>query len=239
MVKVESLSLSLGNAAILKDLTFALNPGRVTVLLGPNGSGKTSLLRVLSSYYRRYEGKVVIYGQNLVEAKDAERSFLHSSLSQEHPGVRLTLEELLSFSNDRKKASSTIRELGLETLQNKMLEEMSGGERTLSYLALLYSQNSALYLMDEPDASLDPKARKLLFSVIQELRARDRSVLVSMHDLNRAMLIADDILVLEQGKIAFSGTKEQFLASTVPSLVFGMETKRMKDEEGKELELFL
>lgn len=238
MVKVDALSLKLGNTSILQNLSFTLRPGRVTVLLGPNGSGKTTLLRVLSSYYRKYEGHVIIGDKQLEKTKDEERAFLHAALSQENPGVRFTLDELMSFSNDPKKAKVAIQELGVEKLRHKLLEEMSGGERALSYLSLLYSQNAVLYLLDEPDASLDPKARKLLFRVMKTLQERGRFVLVSMHDLNRAMEVADDVLVLEKGKVVFSGTKEAFLSSAVPSKVFGLTVKTLTDENGKELKLF-
>ncbi len=246
MVEVRNLSLSIGGRKVLDDIGFCLEDGVITVLLGVNGSGKTSLLRCLSSYYRNYCGTILFDGKELGSMGAAERRKAHAIMPQMIPSVDIVLEELLlsallesPFSRpgekEKKIIDRTIDLLGLGRLRGRPVSRMSGGERQLSFLAFLLVHDSGLYILDEPESHLDAVFSRKVDKVIESLRGSGHCVIAVLHDIERALRLADRILVLDEGKLVFNGTADGFLGEDIHGRYFSLQAVRLMDEEGRKV----
>lgn len=243
MVEVRNLSLVLSGRKVLEDVSFTLRPGEVTILLGTNGAGKTSLLRCMSSYYRNYRGNILFDGTDLRRLGSGERKAAHAIMPQILPSVDILLEDLVAsaelaspFSSPgpdaRSKADEVIGKLGLEHLKGRPVSRMSGGERQLSFLAFLMAHDAGLYILDEPGSHLDAIFSRKVESVISSFHESGKCMLAAMHDMEQAFRIADRLLVLDGGRLVFDGTKEDFISRDIHGRFFSMELRRLRDEEG-------
>lgn len=248
MVEVDDLCLRLGRRKILDGVSFRLRDGETTALLGRNGSGKSSLIRCLCSYYGRYGGKILYDGRELGSFPASQRAALHSLLPQNVPVVDICLERLLYFSASscgmgRNEAEERMERIlgfsGLREFSSVPVSRMSGGERQLAFLAFMLMRQSRAYYLDEPEAPLDAGYKLKAESAMKMLKDDGHAVLVSMHDINRTLSFADRILVLERGRLVFDGDPESFISSGCGSTYFGLEFKNLTDGEGNMFHLFL
>lgn len=248
MVEVDGLKLEVGRKIILEDVSFTLNEGEIAVLLGSNGSGKTSLIRCLSSYYHGYSGCIKYRGKDLKEYPMEKRSSLHSLLPQTVPSVDMTLMQLLFYAAEssglkKKEAKERMEEVlmlsGMEKFSNTLVSRMSGGERQLAFLSFMAVRNSDAYYLDEPEASLDAKFKKRAKSIIEKIRHEGRIVLLSLHDMNRALMLADRILVLHEGRLVFNGGPLAFIDGNLGKKYFSLELRKLHDEKGNMIQLYL
>lgn len=230
MVEVRNLSLEMKQKTLLDDLSFTLERGRIYALLGENGSGKTTLIRTLSSFYPEYKGSVMFDGKELRAAGRKERASFHAVLPQYLPQLRMHVSDFLSMYPD---ASRYLNALGLSELMKEKMNTLSGGERQMVFLSLVLAQDSILYSFDEPEASLDANYRNKMENVIKSLKEEGKTVLVSLHDISKAVEIADSFLVLQHGRLVFSGSCEDFLEKCIYKSLFGLERGDFRDCNGK------
>lgn len=249
MIEVRNLTLRLGKSVILDDVSFCLERGGITLLLGRNGSGKTSIARTLSSYYRRYEGSILFDGVDLKGMNAGQRRASHAVLNQFSPSLEMSVAELFETSSApspfslpdarrKEKAISALKEMGVEEFYDRRLSTLSGGERQLVYLALLLAREARLYILDEPESHLDQDLRRKTEKVLKLLASRDSHVLLISHDINRSFPVCTDIIALDKGHVVFSGSREDFLSRRIYESLFSLEVKRLSDEEGKSILLF-
>ena len=235
MLDVTSLSLTLGGRPILRDVTFSLTPGRITALLGKNGSGKTTLLRALA-HEIPYEGEIRLGGIPTATLPPRERARILAYLPQLLPATPLTVRELVTLGrspylpplarlseDDRRAVLSAMQKTGVDSLSDRSLLSLSGGERQRAFLAMLVAQSTPLLLLDEPTSHLDAPARHRFLSLLGTLAHDEgKTVLIVLHDINDALHLADDIALMENGRLTFHGTKEDFLAAGFPARHFGL-----------------
>jgi ABC-type cobalamin/Fe3+-siderophores transport systems, ATPase components len=244
MIEIRNLSLSLKKTEVLRNVNLTLKEGEITILIGPNGSGKTSIVRILSSLHTDYYGSVRFDGKELSSCKWSERKNLSALLPQFPPALDATLLELMSLTDssslfhreseaERQANLKKLDSLSASHLADKKLSEMSGGERQLSFLALMASHDAGLYLLDEPESNLDVRFSKTVEDTMKRLKAEGKAVLAVFHDLNRALEMADRIIVLDKGSVCFEGNGEALLSSGIPEKVFGLKILKLKDENGQ------
>lgn len=212
MLEVRNLSVG-----ILDDISFTLKDNVTTALIGKNGSGKTTLLRALSSYYPTYCGEVLFDGKEQRKLTSEEKKSMRFFLPQNLPIISLTVSELLSFSSKQESEESTRR-----------IDTLSGGERSLVYIRMMESSVGSIKLLDEPYSALDTDNTKYLDRCLE-----NKTALVSIHDINHALMIASDIMVLDKGKLVFHSSRDEFLSSSLIHDIFGLDKKILRDEEGK------
>lgn len=244
MIECKKLSVNYGKKTILHEVDLCAEDGTVTVLLGKNGSGKTTLLRTVSGVWEKYRGSILLDGAELSEISKKTRAGIVSILPQFLPRPAITVEELVSCGRypfrkafaaaseeDRIAVEDSLQKTGMADKRNRMVCHLSGGERQLSYTAMLLAQDTKNVLFDEPTASLDTGYRQQTMELVRTLKESGKCVILSLHDLTDAVSIADRILVLDHGASVFSGTAEEFIGSGVPEKVFGMQCHRFS--EGK------
>jgi iron complex transport system ATP-binding protein len=243
MLELRKLSLILGGRRILDEVDLEIKPGRVTVLLGKNGSGKTSLLRCINRE-RPYLGDILLDGVNITLLSPKNRAQRVAYLPQLLPTAKITAGELallgrmphlgllaISGEADRAAARAALSTVGLLDRTDERLTALSGGELRRAYLAMILAQEAPLLLLDEPTAHLDTDAKRELLSLISRLvREEGRTALLVLHDLNDAIRIADDIALLEAGKLVFFGARDAFLSEGLPERAFGLPPHRAEDD---------
>lgn len=236
MVEVKDLRVKVRGRVVLQDVSLTLEEGRIYALLGENGSGKTTLLRALTSYYHDYKGSIRFCGKELRAMKRKEKERVHAILPQILPLSDASVSSLLSIYPG---GLSHLEKAGLISLKERRLNTLSGGEREMVHLALLLSHDALLYALDEVEASLGMRYKRKSEEAMLALKEERRIVLSSFHDINRAFAIADEFIVLSEGRLVFKGGKDAFLKEDTAGRYFGLHPSVLVDESGKERLLFI
>lgn len=236
MLEVRNLTVRAGKTLLLEDVSFTLNEGRICALLGANGSGKTSLIRALTSSYPHYQGSITFSGHELRSSSRKERASLHALLPQNLPQTDSAVSMLF---DDVGGGTSVLDELGLSHMAGRRLLSLSGGERELVFLALMLSRKASLYCLDEAEANLDARGRRLVERSMERLKREGHMVLASFHDVPRALRVADDCLVMDHGCLIFSGSVGDFQESGLATSLFGLVERCFTSEDGQLVKLLL
>ena len=219
-------ALALEHRLLPTNLT--LEAGRVTCLIGPNGSGKTSLLHALAGIGRP-EGRVLIEGLEPRSLPPAMRctllSFLPASRDIAWP---LTGRDLVALGlppgNPATEVDALLEKLDLGGIADRRADRLSTGERSRLLIARALAARPRLLLLDEPTANLDPLWQLLLTDQLRErVRREGCAMLVALHDLELARSFADRLLIMNEGRIEADGTPAELLAGDHIPRVFGIE----------------
>lgn len=224
VLHVSGLRVGFGRKRVLDGLDLRLVPGRVTVLLGQNGTGKSTLLRVLLGVLRPEAGTVRVFGADPLRAHSAvlRRVGYVPDTPDAYPWM--TVCDLLRFLrphypswNDALAAELCER---LAVPMRTRLRAMSRGQGMKAMLVAALAPEPELLLLDEPFAGLDPLVREeVLGGVVGSLREGARTVLCATHELDCTARIADDVAVLDKGRIARHGTLAEVLGEPEPARV--------------------
>jgi iron complex transport system ATP-binding protein len=235
-MRLDQIGLSLGGKPVLVDLSATLQPGRVTAILGPNGAGKTSLLRVMAGLCTPDIGKALLDDQPVGGMDHRARAKRIGYLPQEaNPVWNLAARDLVALGrlphrqgwhgltdgdwqavNDAMTATHTLE------LADRLINAMSGGERARVQFARVLAGNPDWILADEPLANLDPPHQRDLLALLGKAAASGKGVAVVLHGQNAAARVADDIILMRQGRIVAMGTKAEVLTEANLAQTYGM-----------------
>ncbi len=239
MLKFDTLSVFYGKKQVLFDISASIERGKFTAIIGRNGSGKSTLLSALT-LQTAYSGKILLDGRDISSIDRRERAKMISFLPQNLPVTQFTVGETVAFGRephisfkltdaDLGIVEKSLEKCGISHLRDKKLTEISGGERQMAYLSMMLAQDADLMLLDEPTTYMDaPNARDFL-KILAEERDRGKSVVAVMHDLTSAAKYADDILLIDGGKVVFKGTKEKCLEEKAIENVMEVESHKLDD----------
>ena len=202
ILECENLSKNYGSVKALDDLTLKIESGKIVGLLGPNGHGKTTLIKTLSGLLSKDKGKVLIDGKRIGVGTKKIVSYLpeRSYLSPE-----MKIKEVVSFFQefyedfDAKKADAMLGELSLD--KESKLKSLSKGNREKVQLIMVMSRKAKLYLLDEPMGGVDPAARDYILKTIISNYSEDATVIISTHLIQDVEQILDEVVFLKEGKV--------------------------------------
>lgn len=206
---------------ILKGINLSVPDGKLTVVTGPNGGGKTSLAKVVAGLYKASDGKIFIDDNDITDWSITERSKNGIAYAFQQP-VRfkgLTVRDLLEISAERTLSSaeicSLLSEVGLcgrEYMDREADASLSGGEsKRIEIATVLARKNAKMLVFDEPEAGIDLWSFTNLIKAFEEIKTdHSRSLLIISHQ-ERIMNIADYIAVVADGKVSRMGTREEIL----------------------------
>ena len=223
-VEARGLTKRYGESAVVEDLSFTVSAGRITGFLGPNGAGKTTTLRMLLGLIEPDDGAPLVFGRRYRDL--AEPTALVGALldaSGFHPGRRARHELAIHAAAagiDDDRIEPVLAEVGLEAARDKRVGELSLGMRQRLGLAVALIGQPQLLVLDEPANGLDPAGMHWLRDLLQRQAARGAAVLVSSHVLAELALIADDVVVINHGRLVTqSPTRELVTAGAQRVLV--------------------
>ncbi|WP_321428863.1 ABC transporter ATP-binding protein [uncultured Methanolobus sp.] len=212
-ISIQNISLGYDRNLILNKIDFTVKKGSVVTLVGPNGCGKTTLLKIINGFLKQHGGAIYIDGKNAEEMAKKERAKTLSHVSQNHKSsfpfsvldVVLTgrMPYISTFSTPGKedidKTYSVLEYLGIKHFADRPYTQISGGERQLVMIAKALAQEPDFLLLDEPTSFLDLKNQIHVLKTITDLsRTRNITVLMTLHDPNHAMLFSDEIILLRK-----------------------------------------
>lgn len=236
VLQAQSLSIGHGRRCVAQGLAFALAPGEVLCLLGANGSGKTTLLRTLLGLLPPLAGEVRCRGQNVVAWPRAAFARHVGYVPQAHAGLfPFTVEDVVLMGRaarvgrfsapgaaDRQVARRCLELLGIARLRASRYTAISGGERQLALIARALAQEPSLLVMDEPTASLDFGNQIRVLEHIGRLRAGGMAVLMSTHQPEHALRIADRVALLGGGRLQAIGAPRATATPAALAALYGV-----------------
>ncbi len=244
MIELLNVTVGYGKREIIKDLTFKAESGKITVILGKNGCGKSTLLRAVSGGIP-YRGSILLDGEELRSVPLKSRARRIAVMPQILKSPDITVYELVSFGrqpytgitgtmseNDKSRVKQLIADIGIGDLADKKINRISGGERQKAYFAMLMAQDTPNMLLDEPGAFLDAEYMNRLCDFLLCAKAAGKTALTVLHDINRAVELADKIVVLKDDGV-FIGNGEEFAQSELPSRHFGLRRFEAVSENGE------
>ncbi|MCF8067103.1 MAG: ABC transporter ATP-binding protein [Desulfobacterales bacterium] len=217
ILDVNKLAFTYKRHDILNDIGFTIQQGEITVILGPNGVGKTTLLKCLNGILSPQEGNILIKDKNIrtMTIKEIARQVAYVAQKSDAAGITVFDAVLMgrkphinyrAGKADLKKVDAVIRHLNLSGISLKYLNQLSGGELQKVCIARALVQETDLLLMDEPTASLDLKNRIHILELIRHIiKGHHIAAVMTMHDLNTAMRYADKYIFLKDRTIYSAG----------------------------------
>ncbi len=221
MIKISDLSFSYNKGeTVLKNISFDIQDGECVILLGPNGVGKSTIIKCILGNLKIQEGNVSFDGKNIKELTAKEKSSLVSFVPQLIKGNDLTVKETITLgrlpyfriypnSKDLEEVDKIIKEFNLSSIEDRQTNEISGGERQKVAIARALVQDAKTILFDEPTSNLDIKSQIAVIDILKQIiKNKDKSLLISMHDINLAFALGDKFVFLKDESVYRVCTKE-------------------------------
>jgi iron complex transport system ATP-binding protein len=248
LLTASGISLSIGQATLLRHVDLSLRGGETVAIVGPNGVGKSTLLRLLSADLRPTGGNVALKGRNIDAWSPADLAMQRAMLSQ-HITVSFpfTVEEVIRMGAGnrpltavQKLIDDAIAEVGLDAFRHRELPTMSGGEQQRAHFARILVQlacgeaacGPGVLMLDEPTSSLDLRHQIALVETSKQRARNGTAVIAVLHDLNLAIRFADRIVVMCDGAIAAEGTPRETITGDVLRSVFHIDVPVVQSDNG-------
>jgi iron complex transport system ATP-binding protein len=238
LLSINGLGFGYKRKPVLHNISFDVETGSVCGLLGPNASGKTTLLKCINGVLNPKEGEVRINGDTVsgmtrrevarlmaVVPQQMSLAFSFTALQMVVMGRAARMGALkLPSAHDRDEALAAMKELGVENLADRPFAELSGGERQLVLLARALYQETPILLLDEPTSHLDFRNQYRIMDVVREMtHEKGLATLVTLHDPNLAARYCTHLVVLKDGRLHRQGPRETVFERKTLEEVYGME----------------
>ena len=237
-IDVKNLTFKRKERAIFSRFDVSIERGKFVALLGPNGTGKSTLLKLLCGILQCDSGDISLLGQSLSQLKHLERARLISYMPQTtHLETQFTVEQVVKMgryphkkrfsswsSEDDEEVEKAIAYTGITHLKERFITDLSGGERQLVFLTKAIAQNTPILLLDEPTSDLDIYHQMIVTDVLRQLVTDGKTVIAAIHDINLAARICDDSLMIKDGEIIVFGNQPQVMQETYLQLGFNVKT---------------
>ncbi|WP_019544092.1 ABC transporter ATP-binding protein [Streptomyces sulphureus] len=240
----EHLTLGYADRTVIESLDLAVSAGRVTVIVGANACGKSTLLRAMSRLLTPREGRVVLDGKEVhrLPARQLARTLgLLPQAPVAPEGItvadlvgrgRHPHQGLMSRWSDEDDAAvaAALEATGTVELADRSVDELSGGQRQRVWIAMALAQQTDLLLLDEPTTFLDASHQVEVLDLLTDLnRTRGTTIVMVLHDLNLAARYADHLIALAAGRLHSTGAPDTVLTTEFVRTVFGLDSHIIED----------
>ncbi|RJE82323.1 ABC transporter ATP-binding protein [Paracoccus onubensis] len=235
-LKADAVTLRYDDRTISENLSVEIPDGSLTVIVGPNACGKSTLLRALSRLMTPARGQVVLDGK-LIGSYPAREVARRLGLLPQSPAAPdgITVADLVARGRyphqsflrqwspeDRQAVTEALTATKMLPYARRLLGELSGGQRQRVWIAMVLAQETPLLLLDEPTTFLDIAHQVELMELLSELNAQGRTIIAVLHDLNQASRYASHLIAMRSGAIVAKGAPAQILTAELVQEVFGL-----------------
>jgi len=245
MITVGNLTKSYRDRTVLRDVSARFPAGRLTSLIGPNGAGKTTLLMMVARLLEPTSGDIRLDGRPVSDIRIGDYAKRVATLRQAPDfNLRLTVEELVAFGRfphshgalrpaDHRAIDEAIAFLALEPLRRSYLDELSGGQRQMAFLAMTVAQQTDCLLLDEPLNNLDIKHAVRIMRALRRLcDEQGRTVVLVVHDINFAASYSDHIVAMKDGAVHCAGPVPEVVTEARLRDLYGLDFEITRGERG-------
>lgn len=248
-VKNISFSYDKDSPAVFENISFSIEKGDVLCVLGPNGTGKTTLIKCINGLHKVNEGEVYLNGANIQNLSFRDISRTVGYIPQGHvPSFPFTVFDVVLMGRspyvnitsspkekDREIAMNALETLGIEDLKDKPYTNLSGGERQLVFLARVLAQEPDLLILDEPTNHLDFGNQIKLLEIIEQLSKLGLAVIMSSHYPDHAFLAASKVAIMKDKGFIDFGTPDDVLSEENLKKAYGIDVKLMELDDGRKI----
>ena len=246
----ENVSMTIGGKNILQNVSYKFISGKITSIIGQNGAGKSTFLKILCLLNEKFTGSVKIDGKDIREFDRKNLSRIMAILPQEREIPQdMTVKQLISFgrfphrrffsgnsSEDEVAIKNALEITKLTDFEGRQVVSLSGGERQRAWLAMILAQNPKILLLDEPTTYLDIAHQLEVMEIISNVNKKfSTTIIMVLHDINHARLYSDDILIIKDKKIFAAGNPMKILSVNVLNEVFNVESDIFTNNAGDEI----
>ncbi len=246
MITVNNLSKAYGAKAVVSNVSTQIPTRQLTSLIGPNGAGKTTLLMMIARLLEPTQGDILFDGRSVSDIRIADYARRVATLRQSPDfNLRLTVDELVAFGRfpysrgaltpeDRLAIDEAIAFLSLEPLRGAYLDELSGGQRQMAFLAMTIAQQTDCLLLDEPLNNLDIKHAVQIMRALRRLcDEHGRTVILVVHDINFAANYSDHIVAMKGGAVHCAGPVPEVVTEARLRELYGLNFEITPSERGR------
>jgi len=212
LLEIKNLVKKYKEVVAVDDISFSIRKGTCFGLLGPNGAGKTTTIEMLEDVIPPTSGEILYKGKQRSSSFKQEvgiqfqQTALLSSLT-----LRETLITFKNLYNDPADIEEIIDVCNLREIQKRLNDKISGGQKQRLMLALAMINRPELLFLDEPSTGLDPQARRNLWSIVQKIKEKGDTIILTTHYMEEAQHLCDEIAIMDNGKIIARGTPHQLI----------------------------
>jgi manganese/zinc/iron transport system ATP- binding protein len=249
-IEVHNLTVAYGKRPVLWDIDFAVPAGQLIALVGPNGAGKSTLIKAIMGLLPLSSGWVRVEGQPLAESRGAVAYVpQRESVDWDFPTDALDVVLMGRYGKlplfgrpgreDRRIALESLEKVGMSAFARRQISQLSGGQQQRIFIARALAQDARIYLMDEPFAGVDASTEAAIVTLLRDMKAAGKTVLVVHHDLQTVPAYFDWTMLLNLRLVAFGPTAQVFTRERLNDTYGGrlnlltQVTERIKQEESR------
>ena len=239
MVELIGVTGGYGRQMAVQDFSLTLPSGEVAALVGPNGCGKSTLLRMAAGIVPPSAGQVLLKGRPLSGFSRRELGQLISYLPQSRPVPGISVQSMVMHGRfpylgyprryrkeDWQMVQKAMEWAGVTHLAGRDMSRLSGGERQKVYFAMCLAQDSQVLFLDEPTTYLDLSHQFEIMELTRQLKQAGKTVIMVLHDLGLALSYADQLAVMQSGRLVFAGSPQKVLESGCLEQVFRVRIQK-------------
>ena len=236
MISFEGILKKYGKETVLKNVAASLPTEKIIAFIGGNGAGKSTLLGIISRLLDPNAGSVCIDGR-MINQWNCRELAKHLTILGQSPNsaARITVEELVSFGRfphtngtlseeDMRIVGEALDMTGMQPFKNRFIDELSGGQRQMAYIAMAIAQDTKYILLDEPLNNLDMSRAAGIMKILRRLvKEKSKTVMIVIHDINFVSFYADYIVALKDGELRYMGDADSIIRPEILSDIFSTD----------------
>lgn len=247
MISADEITLAAGSKTLLQDVTFELRRGELVAVLGPNGVGKTTLLRALAGVLPPRAGRVRVNGHEVASLSSVERARSIAHIATDDLFLdRLTVRDVVATGRyahhkwwqwneegrDDSAITGALQAVHMSAFEGRPFDTLSSGERQRIWLAMALAQEAPVLLLDEPTSHLDVRVAQEILSLLRSQAVSGKTIVCVLHDINEAAQFAHRIMLLGPGELLVLDAPENALSPAFLERAYGVQMEIVRSNSG-------